>query len=134
MSTIKGVITFKDLKANFSAMRFKGDTGKVLADVETLKTVLATYTDCHVRATGAMEKTYYPVVGAANRDDKAVCTFSDVDGETHKYMIPGFNGTPLQDKEGDYVDPTDLAVIQAGIEVFTGESFSPLRSPVIKTT
>jgi hypothetical protein len=134
MSTLKGVITFKDLKANHSAMRFKGAAGKALADVTTLKTAIAAFSDCHVRAEGLMDKLYYDIVGAGNRDNKAVCTFSDADGETHKYMIPGFNGTPLQDKEGDYVNPTDLATIQAAIEVFTGESFSPLRSPVIKTT
>lgn len=133
MSTLRGVITFKDLKANHSTMRFKGAAGKLLADVTTLEGVLSGYTDCHTRAEGIMDKVYYDVVGAGNRDLKAICTFADSDGETHKYSIPGFNGTPLQDKEGEYVDPVDLALIQAAIETFTGEAFSPLRSPVIQT-
>lgn len=134
MGTLKGVITFKDLKANHSTMRFKGAAGKALADVTTLSTALAPYSACEVRAEGMMDKTYYGVDGAGNRDKKAICTFADADGETHKYAIPGFSGTPLQDKEGDYVDPVDLAVIQAAIETFTGETFAPLRSPVIQTT
>ena len=107
---------------------------KTLADVTTLEGVLDDYTDCHTRAEAMIEKTYYAIVGAGNRDKKAILTLADADGETHKWALPGFNGTPLQDKEGDYVDPVDMAVIQAGIEALTGESYTALRSPVIQTT
>lgn len=127
----RGTITFKDLKANFSTMRFKGPAD--LTVVETLKTALTAFSDCHVRATGYIDKTYYSVVGAGNRDYKAIITLADADGEVHKWAIPGFNGTPLVDKEGEYVDPTDLATIMAAIATATGETFTSLRSPVIQT-
>lgn len=131
MSVMRGTITFKDLKTNFATMRFK-DVADVAA-MATLKTALAAFSDCHVRSEASTEKNLYSVVGAGNRDKKAICTFSDATGETHKWAIPGFNGTPLNDKEGDYVDPTDLATIQTAIETATGLSLSPLRSPYIQT-
>jgi hypothetical protein len=130
---IKGTITFKDLFKNHSTMQIVGAAGKTHADVETLKTTLASYSDCHIRGVGCIEKVYYAVAGAGNRDDKAIITVSDPDGKIHRWMIPGFNGTPLQDGEGTYVDPVDMAVIVPALTLFTGVAYSDNRSPVIRT-
>lgn len=131
MATSKGTITFKDLFSNFSTMRFKG--GADLAAVTTLKTALSAFSDCHIRAEGFQDKNYFAVVGAGNRDLKAIITLADADGETHKWAIPGFNGEPVQDSEGERVSDANVATIQAAIEAYTGETYTALRSPVIQT-
>lgn len=131
MSVTRGTITFKDLKANFATMRFKGVAD--LAAMTTLKTALAAFTDCDVRSEAHQTKNYFSVAGAGNRDYKAIITLADAEGEVHKWAIPGFSGTPLVDKEGEYVDPFDVATIMTAISAATGESYSGLRSPVIQT-
>jgi hypothetical protein len=133
MAAAKGTITFKDLKANHSTMRFKMADGKAKSDIDTLKVVLAGYSNCHVRAEALIDKTYYSVVGAGNRDNKAIITLADTDGEVHKWEIPGYNGDGIQDNEGEACDPDDVAIIQAAITALTGEAYSPLRSPIIQT-
>lgn len=133
MAVGRGTITWKGSNAATVTTRFKAAAGKTKADVVTLKEALDDFSDCNVRAEAFIDKNYYAVDGAGNVDLKAICSFADADGETHKYVIPGFNGTPLMDYEGEYVDPEDLDTIQTAVETFTGESFTPLRSPVIQT-
>jgi hypothetical protein len=133
MSTIKGTITWKDLKGNHSTSRFKGAAGKTLADVTTLKTALSAMSDCHVRAEGFIEKNYFAVDGAGAIDDKAIVTGSDSDGEVHKWGISGYNGTPQQDNDGYIMADSDRTTALAAIETFTGLSLSAMRSPVIIT-
>lgn len=131
MSVKKGTITFKDLEGNFATMRFKNVAD--LAASTTLKAALAAFSDCLVRSEALIEKNLYTVVGAGNVDEKAIITAQDSTGEVHKWALPGFNGTPVRDKEGDKVDPDDLTTILAAISTATGLSLAPLRSPVIKT-
>lgn len=133
MSTLKGTITWKDVKGNHSTSRFKGDTGKALADVTTLKTALSAMSDCHVRAEGFIEKNYFAVVGAGAVDDKALVTASDADGEVHKWAVSGYNGTPQQDNDGYIMADADRTAALAAIATFTGLSLSAMRSPVIIT-
>lgn len=130
---LKGTITFKDNEANFSTMRFVGDAGKEKADVVTLATALEGKSDCDVRAEALIDKDYSAVGGGGNRDLKGVITVSDSDGETHKWALPGYNGTAEIDKEGEHMIDPDLATLVAAIEAFTGESYTVLRSPVIQT-
>jgi hypothetical protein len=133
MSTIKGTITWKDLKQNHATSRFKGAAGKTLTDVTTLKTALAAMSACHVRAEGFVEKNYFGVDGAGAIDDKAIVTASDGDGDVHKWAISGYNGTPQQDNDGYIMADADRTAAIAAIAAFTGLTLSALRSPVIIT-
>lgn len=130
---LKGTITYKDLKSNFSSMRFKPAAGKTLLDVGTLATVLDGYTACSRRAHALQEKTYLAAVGAGNRDEKGIVTVADADGEVHKWAIPGYNGATEQDNDGDIMADPDLAAIVAAITALTGEVYTVLRSPIIQT-
>ena len=130
---LKGTVTYKDLKANFATMRFKPAAGKVLADVGTLATVLDGYTDCDRRAHAFQDRTYAAAVGAGNKDVKGIVTVADADGEVHKWAIPGYNGAEAQDKDGDHMIDPDLGIIVAAITALTGEAYTVLRSPIIKT-
>lgn len=130
---LKGVITYKDEKLNFSTMRFKGDSGKTKADVGTLATVIDGYTACDRRAHGLVDKDYATATGGGNRDVKGIVTVADADGEVHKWAVPGYNGATDTDKEGEHMVDPDLAAIVAAISAFTGESYTVLRSPVIQT-
>lgn len=133
MAVARGTITWKGSNTATVTTRFKAASGKTKNDVVTLKAALDDFSDCDVRAEAFIDKNYYAVDGAGNVDLKAICSFADADGETHKYVIPGYKGGTVTDNEGEKVDPTDLATIQAAIEAFTGETFTPLRSPVIQT-
>lgn len=134
MAGNKGTITFKDAEKNFSTMRFPDTAGtKTKADVETLKAVLVAFTDCHIRGTGYVDKTYYVVAGADITDSKAIVTCQDGDGNVHKYSIPGYNGTPVQDKDGYVMEDADRDAAVTAIGVFTGLALAPLRSPYIVT-
>jgi len=133
MSTLKGTITWKDVKGNHSTSRFIGDTGKTLADVTTLKTALSAMSDCHVRAEGFIEKNYFAVAGAGAVDDKALVTASDSDGEVHRWAVSGYNGTPQQDNDGYIMADADRTAAISAIATFTGLSLSAMRSPVIVT-
>lgn len=130
---LKGTVTYKDLHANFSTMRFKPVAGKALADVATLATVLDAYTACDRRAHAIQEKIYAAATGAGNRDIKGVVTVADADGEVHKWALPGYNGATSQDNEGEIMADPDLAAIVTAIAVFTGDTYTTLRSPVIQT-
>lgn len=129
----KGTITYKDLEANFSTMRFKPAGAKTLADVGTLATVLDGYTDCDRRAHAFQDKTYAAATGAGNKDIKGIVTVADSDGEVHKWALPGYNGTTAQDIDGEHMIDPDLAAIVAAITALTGETYTVLRSPVIQT-
>lgn len=129
----KGTITLKDEKGNLRTMRFKAGGGKLFADVGILNTTLIGYTDCETRAVGFVEKSYAPVDGGGNADRKGIVTVADADGETHKWALSGYNGASETDKQGEHMIDPDLAAIVAAIEVFTGESYTVLRSPVIQT-
>ena len=85
------------------------------------------------RAHGLVDKDYAAAAGGGNRDKKAIVTVADADGEVHKWAIPGFNGTVVNDKEGDHMDSTELATIVTAISAFTGETYTNLRSPIIQT-
>lgn len=130
---IKGTITYKDLEANFSTMRFKPAAGKALADVDTLAGVIDGYTACDRRAHAFQDKTYAAATGAGNRDIKGIVTVADSDGEVHKWAIPGYNGASEQDNDGEKMANPDLAAIVAAITALTGETYTVLRSPVIQT-
>lgn len=130
---LKGTITYKDEKLNFSSMRFNGDTGKTKADVNTLALVIDGYTACDRRAHALIDKDYAAAAGGGNRDKKGIVTVADADGEVHKWALPGYNGASEKDKEGEHMIDPDLAAIVAAIEVFTGETYTVLRSPVIQT-
>ena len=130
---LKGTITYKDLKANFSTMRFKPAAGKGLTDVGTLATIIDGYTGCDRRAHAFQDKTYVAATGTANKDDKGIVTVADADGEVHKWAIPGYNGAEEQDNDGDIMADPDLAAIVAAIAALTGETYTTLRSPIIKT-
>lgn len=130
---LKATITFKDSQDNFSTMRFKGAAGKTLTDVQTLKTALAALSDCDVRAEGLIEKNYYDVAGGDDINSKAIVTGADSDGEVHKWSLPGYNGTPVQDDDGKHMADADRATAIAAIETFTGLSLTELRSPYIIT-
>ena len=133
MSVLKGTITWKDLKSNHSTSRFTGAAGKTLADVTTLKAALTPMSACHVRAEALIEKNYFGVDGAGAIDDKAIVTASDSNGETHKWAISGYNGTPQQDNDGYIMADADRTAAIAAIATFTGLTLSALRSPVIIT-
>jgi hypothetical protein len=133
MSTLKGTITWKDLKGNHSTSRYTLVAGSTLATVTTLKTALAAMSDCHVRAEGFIEKNYFGVVGAGAIDDKAIVTASDEDGEVHKWAISGYNGTPQQDNDGYIMADDDRTTALAAIATATGLTLSAMRSPVIIT-
>lgn len=130
---LKGTVTYKDLEANFSTMRFVPASGKTLADVDTLAVILDGVTDCDRRAHGLIDKTYAAATGAGNRDVKGVVTVSDSNGDTHRWEVPGYNGDSEQDKLGEHMIDPDLAAIIAGITALTGEAYTALRSPVIQT-
>ena len=133
MSTLKGTVTWKDLKGNHSTSRFIGAPAKTITDVTTLKTALSAMSDCHVRAEGFIEKNYFGVDGAGAVDDKALVTASDEDGEVHRWGISGYNGTPLQDNDGYTMASADRTAAIAAIATFTGLTLSAMRSPVIIT-
>lgn len=133
MATLKGTITWKDLKSNHSTSRFVMAVGKALADVTTLKTALAAMSDCHVRAEGFIEKNYFGVDGAGAIDDKALVTASDEDGEVHRWAISGYSGTPQQDNDGYIMADADRTSALAAIATATGLTLSAMRSPVIVT-
>jgi len=133
MSTLKGTITWKDLKGNHSTSRFIGAAGKTLADVTTLKTALAAMSGCDVRAEGFIEKNYFGVSGAGAVDDKALVTASDSDGEVHRWAISGYSGTPVQDNDGYTMADADRTSALAAIATFTGLTLSAMRSPFITT-
>ena len=129
----KGTITFKDAEANFRTMRVKAEGTKLLADVNILATALMAYTDCDVRATGLIDKSYSSVSGGGNADRKGVVTVADVDGEVHKWSLSGYSGATAVDKEGEHMVDPDLQIIVDAIAAFSGESYTVLRSPVIQT-
>lgn len=133
MATLKGTITWKDLKSNHSTSRFVMAPAKTLTDVTTLKTALAAMSDCHVRAEGFIEKNYFGVDGAGAIDDKALVTASDEDGEVHRWAISGYSGTPQQDNDGYIMADADRTAALAAIATATGLTLSAMRSPVIVT-
>jgi hypothetical protein len=130
---LKGTLTYKDGESNFSTMRFKAATGKTKADVATLGGVIDGYTACDRRATGFIDKDYVSAAGAGNRDVKGIVTVADVDGEVHKWALPGYNGATAIDKEGEHMIDPDLQAIVDAITALTGATYTVLRSPVIQT-
>ena len=134
MGASKGTITFKDVKTNFSTMRFPdASDAKDKAGVATLQAVLETYSDCHVAGIGYVDKTKFTVAGADAVDNKAIITCQDGDGNVHKWALPGYNGTPVQDNDGWTMDTTERDACITAIAVFTGLTLSALRSPYIVT-
>jgi hypothetical protein len=129
-----GTITYVDLKSNFSTMRIKVKPGQsaTKANVDTLATVIDTYSACDRQAHAVVDKTIAAATPAGNRDIKGVVTVMDENGNVHKYEIPGYNGEKEQDKEGDHMIDPDLAAIVAALATFTGYTFTVLRSPVIQ--
>jgi len=134
MGASKGTITFKDVKQNFSTMRFPDSAGtKTLTDVTTLKTALVAFTDCHISGEGYVDKNKFTVDGADATDNKGIVTCQDGDGNVHKWAIPGYNGTPVQDNDGFTIEDADRDAAITAIAAFTGLTLSALRSPYIVT-
>jgi len=130
----KGTIRFKDSQKNFSAMRIEDTVGtKVKTDVATLKTALSAKSDCDVRGEAYIDETLYSVAGAGALQDKAIITAQDTDGHVHKWALPGYNGTPVQDDDGWVMVDADRDALVTAIATFTGLTLSALRSPYIVT-
>jgi len=134
MGASKGTITFKDVKTNFSTMRFPDEAdAKTKTDVATLRAVLALLSDCHIAGEGYVDKTKFTVAGADSVDNKGVITCQDQHGNVHKWALPGYNGTPVQDNDGWTMTDADRDTAIAAIAAFTGLTLSALRSPYIVT-
>jgi len=130
----KGTIRFKDSQENFSAMRIEDTVGtQVLLGVTTLKTALAAHSGCHVRGEAYIDENLYSVAGSGALQDKAIITAQDSDGHVHKWALPGYSGTPVQDDDGWIMADADRDACITALATFTGLTLSALRSPYIVT-
>lgn len=127
----KATITWWDELKRPCTMRFKGPYGRAFAYVTNLRTALNAFTNAGLKQQKLITVQTMFNAPTGNTRKRAIITLADADGEIHKWEFPDFSGVVERDKEGEYVNLTDLATIMAAISAYTGESYTPLRSPII---